>query len=246
MSRKKTEEPQHELVSINEFAKRMDVRLSAVQYAISKGRIELSGEKGAKGSKLIDWTTQNKAWEANRQASARKYTKKNPDGTLKKYDKLEKHIGDSEVYDTGEMGIDPSFSRFDNIPDIDNIKAPKGSVAYYQAKKIAVDALRNLNKLRQETAQLITVPDAITLYGEVLTKLSDAVQTIPARVSSIIVANIRKSVREWKSPPENLENEIFRLITIQCKSILSEIAQKRDSASSMTEDFIDENIANKK
>lgn len=93
------------------------------------------------------------------------------------------------------MGIDPSFSRFDSIPDIDNIQAPVGSVAYYQAKKIAIDALRNLNKLKIETGQLISVPDAISLYGEILTKMSDVVQTIPSRISSLIVANIKKAWR---------------------------------------------------
>lgn len=234
-----------ELVSIGEFARRMDVKLSAVQYAISKGRIALSGKTDGQ-RKLIDWDSQSKAWEANRRTSARKYTKKNPDGSLKKYNKVERHIGDSEVYDTGQMGIDPSFSRFDNIPDIDNIQAPEGSVAYYQAKKIAIDALRNLNKLKVETAQLISVPDAITLYCDALTQLSDTVQTIPSRMSSIIVANIRKSVKEWNTPPENLESEIFRLLTLQCKNILSEIAKKMENSQTMTKDFIDATVAGKK
>lgn len=238
-------EKEHEYVSISEFARRVDVKRSAVQYAIQKGRITLSG-KGDGKSKYIDWTTQGKLWNTNRTVSPRKYTKKNPDGTPKQYNKVEKHIGDSEVYETGEMGIDPSFSRFENIPDIDNIQAPEGSVAYYQAKKIAVDALRNLNKLKLETAQLISVPDAIGLYCEVLTKLSDAVQTIPSRISSIIVANIRKSVQEWKTPPENLESEIFRITTIQCKNILADIAKDQLSASEDTKNYIDDTISKRK
>lgn len=238
-------EDKHEFVSIQEFARRVDVRRSAVQYAIAKGRISLTGEMSDR-KKLIDWTTQSKAWETNRLVESRKYTKKNPDGTPKKYNKVEKHIGDSEVYETGQMGIDPSFSRFDSIPDIDNIQAPEGSVAYYQAKKIAIDALRNLNKLKVETAQLISVPDAITLYCDALTQLSDVVQAIPARVSSLIVANLRKSVSEWRTPPENLESEIFRIITLQCKNILTDIANKFSNVQEETGKYIDETITGKK
>lgn len=238
-------EDKHEFVSIQEFARRVDVRRSAVQYAIAKGRISLTGEMSDR-KKLIDWTTQSKAWETNRLVESRKYTKKNPDGTPKKYNKVEKHIGDSEVYETGQMGIDPSFSRFDSIPDIDNIQAPEGSVAYYQAKKIAIDALRNLNKLKVETAQLISVPDAITLYCDALTQLSEVVQAIPARVSSLIVANLRKSVSEWRTPPENLESEIFRIITLQCKNILTDIANKFSNVQEETGKYIDETITGKK
>lgn len=235
----------HEYISIIEFSRRLGVQRQAVQYAIKRGRIVLSGEMDGK-SKLIDWTTQSKVWQTNRQTEARHYTKKNADGTPKKYNKVERHIGDSEVYETGQMGIDPSFSRFDNIPDIDNIQAPEGSVAYYQAKKIAIDALRNLNKLKLETAQLIIVADAISLYCDSLTQVSDMVQTIPSRISSLIVAQIRKSVEKWKLPPDNLESEVFRMITLQCKDVLNEIAKKIENSDSMTQDFIDETVTGKK
>lgn len=261
----------HEYVSIKEFARRIGTQRQAVQYAIQKGRIELSGKTDGT-AKLIDWTTESIKWEANRRAPQNRGKKKTENGLLsadfgekksengtsksetkvlskkprkkkENFDKLEKHIGDSEVYETGQMGIDPSFSRFDSIPDIDNIQAPVGSVAYYQAKKIAIDALRNLNKLKIETGQLISVPDAISLYGEILTKMSDVVQTIPSRISSLIVANIKKSVEKWRTPPENLEAEIFRLLTIQVKNILADLSKKLSEAEETTQDFIDETVA---
>ena len=142
--------------------------------------------------------------------------------------------------------MDQSFSRFDNIHGLDNIQAPVGSVAYYQAKKIAVDALRNMQKLRVETAELISVADAISLYCDSLTQISDKVQTIPSRVASLIVANIRKSVEKWKIQPDNLESEIFRLITLQCKEVLTEISKKISGAEETTQDFIDDAIRGKR
>lgn len=240
----------HEYVSISEFARRVGTQTANVRYAINRGRIVLSGETEGQ-TKLIDWTTQGEAWKVNRTKQAEPYKKPRPsrrkDAREKKeaehdWNKLERHIGDSEVYDTGKMGIDPSVSRFDDIPDIDNINAPEGSVAYFQAKKLAVDALRNLNKLKQETAQLIAVPDAIGLYCNVLRQMSDEVQTIPSRITNLLVATIRKSVDTWRTPPENLEAEIFKLLTIQCKLILTELSKRIADSAKDTKDFINESI----
>lgn len=252
----------HELISINEFAKRKGTTNSCVRYAIEKGRILLTGETKGK-AKLIDWTTEASKWETNRLKDAETYrrNRKSTEGKTKRergergwklphdkpkdWNRMERHIGDTTLYETGQMGIDPSTSRFDDIPDIDGIQAPEGSVAYFQAKKLAVDALRNLNKLKQETAQLISVPDAITLYCDALSQMSDSVQTIPSRLTNVIVANIRKSVDTWRTPPENLESEVFRLLTLQCKEILNEIADRVRKAPETTKDFILENVTKK-
>lgn len=250
----------HELISLNEFAKRKGIAHSTLRYAIAKGRIQTTGQKiGA--SLLIDWTTEAPKWETNRSKPSEPYKvkgKKTASGEKSEerkakivakmrrdWNKMEKHIGDSEVYETGQMGIDPSTSRFDDIPDIDGIQAPEGSVAYFQAKKLAVDALRNLNKLKQETAQLISVPDAINLYCDSMSQLSDAVQNIPAKLTNAIVATIRKSVDTWKTPPENLEAEIFRLLTIMCKEILNDVSERIKNSGQMTKDFIEENVTGK-
>jgi hypothetical protein len=238
----------HEYVSVSEFARRVGTQTSNVRYAINRGRIQLSGETEGQ-TKLIDWTTESEAWRVNRTKQAEPYKKPRPSRRKENrkekehdWNKLERHIGDSEVYDTGKMGIDPSTSRFDDIPDIDNINAPEGSVAYYQAKKLAVDALRNLNKLKQETAQLISVPDAVNLYCHVLRQLSDSVQNIPSRITNLIVASIRKSVETWRTPPENLEAEIFKFLTIQCKDILTELSKRISASAKETKDFIYESI----
>lgn len=240
----------HELISISEFARRVGVDHSAVYYAVKRGRILLAGQRDGKKN-LIDWTTEGEKWKTNRLKQAEPYkTKQKKPSKPKKakeqdFNKMEKHIGDSTVYEAGQMGIDPSLSRFDDIPDIDGIQAPQGSVAYFQAKKLAVDALRNLNKLKLETAQLISVPDAIALYCDALSSISDGVQMIPARLSSIIVAEIRKSVDTWRTPLENLEAEVFRLLTLQCKDILNDISKKILNASTDTKDFIDDAIGKK-
>lgn len=242
----------HELISINEFAKRKNTTASCVRYAVEKGRINMSGQTKGQ-AKLIDWTTESSKWETNRLKDAETYrrNRKSTAGKTKSkkkekdWNKIEKHIGDSTLYETGQMGIDPSVSRFDDIPDIDGIQAPEGSVAYFQAKKLAVDALRNLNKLKQETAQLISVPDAITLYCDALSQVSDSVQTIPSRLTNIIVANIRKHVESWRIQPENLEAEIFKTLTLQCKEILNEVAEKVKKAPQTTKDYIIENVTKK-
>jgi len=252
----------HELISMLEYGKRVGASVEAVRYAVKVGRINLTGERRG-NAKLIDWTTEGSKWATNRlrdgktcadnrrskagkskERTERHKAKLIMDGKKAEHDwnKMEKHIGDSTLYDTGRMGIDPSTSRFDDIPDIDGIQAPEGSVAYYQAKKLAVDALRNLNKLKQETAQLISVPDAINLYCDVLRQLSDSVQTIPARLTNVIVANIKKSVQEWRTPPENLEGEVYRLLTVQCKEVLTEISEKVKKSATQTKDFIYENV----
>ena len=242
----------HDYVSIKEFARRVGVGREAVQYAIKRGRINLTGQTQG-SAKLIDWTTESPKWQSNRTRSTETYRQnakgKGKGKSVKKkqdFNKIEKHIGDSTVYETGQMGIDPSVSRFDDIPDIDGIQAPEGSVAYFQAKKLAVDALRNLNKLKLETAQLISVSDAITLFCGVLTQIADSVQTIPAKLSNVVVANIRKSVESWRIQPENLESEIFKLLTLQCKEILNEISKRIADAPQDTKDFIDDNITAKK
>jgi len=238
-------EDKHEYVSINEFARRVGVQKANVIYAIKRGRIVLSGKMDGR-AKLIDWTTQEGAWKTNRlrDTETGRRNRMSKEGKTKKkdWDKLEKHIGDATVYETGQMGIDPSTSRFDDIPEIDGIQAPVGSVAYYQAKKLAVDALRNLYKLKLETAQLISVPDATALYCDVLTQISDSVQTIPSKLSNTIVAEIRRSVEKWRIEPDNLEAEIFRLMTLQCKEILTDLSHKITDAPRMTKDFINDNI----
>ena len=254
----------HELVSVGEFARRMGVHYSSIRYAIAKGQIQTTGETLGQ-SKLIDWDVQSKNYKSNgsqRKTEGRKTETRTEVGKAnapsvirrkvseikgtselklprKNYNRLERHIGDSTVYEEGQMGIDPSNSRFDDIPDIDGIQAPEGSVAYYQAKKLAVDALRNLNKLKQETAQLVTVPDASTLYCDALAQVSDTIQTIPSRLSSAIVAEIRKDVDTWRIPPENLEAQIFRFLTLQVKEIMENIAHRIENADKDTREFVE-------
>ncbi len=243
---------EHEYVSMNEFARRVGCHVETIRYAIKRGRIVTTGQRKGK-SILIDWNTESPKWETNRLKDSETYRKNrlSKEGKTKKaekekdWNKMERHIGDTTLYETGKMGIDPSFSRFDDIPEIDGIQAPVGSVAYFQAKKLGVDAMRNLIKLKQETAQLIAVPDAIALYSDTLTQVSDSVQTIPARLTNLIVGNIRKSVEKWRIPPDNLEAEIYRLLTLQCKEILNDVALKISKATEITQDFIEENVTGK-
>lgn len=234
---------------MNEFARRVGCHVETVRYAVNRGRILTTGQRKGRAI-LIDWNTESPKWKTNRLKDSDTYrknrlSKEGKTKAKKDYNKIERHIGDSTLYDTGKMGIDPSSSRFDDIPEIDGIQAPEGSVAYFQAKKLGVDAMRNLIKLKQETAQLIAVPDAIALYCDTLTQVSDSVQTIPARLTNLIVAEIRKSVATWKTQPENLEAEIYRLLTLQCKDILNDVALKVSKASEITEDFIEENVTGK-
>lgn len=225
-------------VSLSEFARRMDVAKSTVSDAIAVGRIKWTTLEN--GKKKIDWDTESINFDKNR-------TRANPPKSRrdKKKNVLERHIGDTEVYEMGNMGIDSSNSQYNNIPDVDNISAEPGSVAYFQARKIAIDGTRSLLALRQEAGELISVPDAMGLYCESLSEMSQAIQEIPSKVTNVICATIRKEVSEWKRPPENLEAEIFRIITTKIKTILTDLSNKIEQAQDTTQEYIDSNVVRK-
>lgn len=56
-----------EFISIREFARRKDIRLKAVQDGIKNGRIKLTKQKV--GTPKINWDTESKEWEDNRDES---------------------------------------------------------------------------------------------------------------------------------------------------------------------------------
>lgn len=56
-----------EFISISEFARRKGIRLKAVQDGIKNGRIKLTKQKV--GTPKINWATENKEWEDNRDES---------------------------------------------------------------------------------------------------------------------------------------------------------------------------------
>lgn len=56
-----------EFISVNEFAKRKGVRVKAVQDGVANGRVKVTKQKT--GKPKINWDTESRAWEENRDES---------------------------------------------------------------------------------------------------------------------------------------------------------------------------------
>ena len=222
-----TLQPDNEkLITKAEARRKFNVTATTLDRLIAKNNIKTTPSGHAI---LVNEDDVRKAWENNN----RLQTKAGNSGKL---------IGDGTVYETGDIPIEESQSSYTKIPEVNLITAPPGSVAYYQARKIAIDGTRSLLALKQEAGELISVDKAITLYCDSLAELSQEIQEIPAKVTNLICAVIRKDVLQWKRQPDNLEAEIFRLITEKIKSTLSMVAKNIEESHDKTEEFIQANV----
>jgi len=235
-----------------DFARLVGVSRQTIYNAIKNGRLQTIV---INGQEYIDTDTQLTAWENNRTKETNhswKETEKSGKPTKVKakttkpktrttdFNKLEKHIGSTEIQDTYEYEPELSdLSTFDKILDIDADGAPpKGSVAYHQAHKLAIDAVRNYLKLLQEAGEVIAMEDAVAIYGEILANISASVQNIPARVTSLIASKVKKSVKQWSSKEAEsaLSTEINNIISSTVRSILTDIVNKQATASKVLKD----------
>lgn len=235
-------------IRLSALADKLNVSLWAVRKAVNQGRI--SAEKIGKFY-YVDEKKALKEWENNRKkATNHSYksnnTTKNTKSTGKRnYNKIEKHIGTTNVQESFEYEPELNdMATFKHIAGLDTDEAPpEGSVAYYQAYKLAVDAVRNFLKLLIEAGNVILVSDAVVLFGEILASLATALQAIPDRITGIITGKIKKSVKEWRENTEHLiDNEVRNIIKSEINQVLTAISREQND---MTTERV-KNVATKK
>ena len=215
-----------------EFAEIAGISQQAVNRFIREGKIQatIQGNK-----KVIEVETQLKRLKQNTNPAKQRKKKDN--------NKIEKHIGSTKVVEPFSDEIENNDdATYDNIPQIDfEEMPPEGTVANAQFKKLYFDGLRSRQNLMKETGQLLYTDDAISLYSSVLSELANTIQSLPTRCVGQIVAEIKKSVKSWKSnnSEQLLQSVVQNILNNQMRSVLESVILKEQNAKTVAEEFVE-------
>ena len=215
-----------------EFAELVGITERAVQKAIQTGRIDVCLYKN---KRMIEVESQLKKFKQNTNPAKQRKKKDN--------NKIEKHIGSTKVTEPFSDEIENTDdATYDNIPQIDfEEMPPEGTVANAQFKKLYFDGLRSRQNLMKETGQLLYTDDAISLYSSVLSELANTIQSLPTRCVGQIVAEIKKSVKSWKSnnSEQLLQSVVQNILNNQMRSVLESVILKEQNAKTVAEEFVE-------
>lgn len=198
-----------EWVSLREFARRKGVQVSAVQSALSNGRIVRRDD-----DKKIHWPTQSKAWDDFRDPS-----KVRSNG---KQDKPKFQVVEHEV-------IDLVAEEEDDDGDIDEEGGSSGR-GYLEAKARREIAMAGLKEIELEEAKgrLIKASVAKSAMTQFAIDVRDGIMTIQDRVSSELAAEL--AGKQGQLDLETIKDVVQRIWKRESRKVLEAIANAGDLA----------------
>lgn len=223
-----------EYVTQAEFARKIGTSRQNVSYALKRGTIKLS----ANG--LLNYERQKKAYDENRNLS--QVRERTPSKQVAKKPKKAKKPRKSKPKDDeikpiknipgmGNMGSIPLYEYdSDYSGDEDDTGPKKGSYAYNQNRKIAIEADRHELKYATELGQVIPTDVALAIAGSKMMSIKDALLAMPSRTTGIIEAAVKTKATGWKDGQEELlSSAITNILKDAVNDVLSALAASVDS-----------------
>lgn len=175
---------------------------------------------------------------------AKKVPKKEP--PKPKFISLKEFMGEDvkDIKDVGEVGLEEERMPIDptNRKELlKNIEPPKGTFAYNQNRKMAIEADRHELKYAGELGEVMPTEMAIAIAGAKMVTVKESIMAMPSRVVGLIDAIVRTKVKEFHPDAEStMYVEILNALNKAVDDVLVTLAANQEKLPESIGEYFDD------